>query len=109
MKRGDVVIVSTQGDYGKPRPAVIVQADLVTSQVESVIVCLMTGTASNTDMVRLPVQPTADNGLNQTSYLMAEKIMTFPNHKIAKRVGRVDAKTMSLIDRTLALVLGLAD
>jgi mRNA interferase MazF len=109
MKRGDVVIVSTQGDYGKPRPAIIVQADLVTGQVESVIVCLMTGTASNTDMVRLPVHPTPENGLNQISYVMAEKIMTFPSHKIAKRVGQVDTRTVALIDRTLAFVLGLAE
>jgi mRNA interferase MazF len=27
MKRGDVVIVAATGDYGKPRPAVIVQTD----------------------------------------------------------------------------------
>jgi mRNA interferase MazF len=27
MKRGDIVIVAIAGDYGKPRPAVIVEAD----------------------------------------------------------------------------------
>jgi mRNA interferase MazF len=27
MKRGDVVTVAAAGDYGKPRPAVIVQTD----------------------------------------------------------------------------------
>jgi mRNA interferase MazF len=27
MKGGDVVIVAATGDYGKPRPAVIVQTD----------------------------------------------------------------------------------
>jgi mRNA interferase MazF len=28
VKRGDVVTVAVQGDYGKPRPAVVVQSDL---------------------------------------------------------------------------------
>ena len=29
MRRGDVVLVVVPGDYGKPRPAVVVQTDLV--------------------------------------------------------------------------------
>ncbi|EQD75369.1 transcriptional modulator of MazE/toxin, MazF, partial [mine drainage metagenome] len=28
MKRGDVVTVVAPGDYGKPRPALVVQSDL---------------------------------------------------------------------------------
>ena len=28
MKRGDVVIVSAPGDFGKPRPAVVIQSDI---------------------------------------------------------------------------------
>ena len=27
MKRGDIVLAVARGDYGKPRPAVIVQSD----------------------------------------------------------------------------------
>jgi mRNA interferase MazF len=27
MKRGDLVTVAVQGDFGKPRPALIIQAD----------------------------------------------------------------------------------
>ena len=28
MKRGDLVTIALQGDYGKPRPALVVQSDL---------------------------------------------------------------------------------
>jgi PemK-like, MazF-like toxin of type II toxin-antitoxin system len=28
MKRGDVVVVALPGDFGKPRPALIIQSDL---------------------------------------------------------------------------------
>ena len=27
IKRGDVVVVAISGDYGKPRPAIVVQSD----------------------------------------------------------------------------------
>jgi mRNA interferase MazF len=33
----------TTGDYGKPRPAVIVQTDALPSEHASVVVCQMTG------------------------------------------------------------------
>ena len=109
MKSGDVVIVSSQGDYGKPRPAVIVQADFVTSDVESVIVCLMTGTAREIEMARIPVPPTPENGLRQVTFLMVEKIMTFPEHKISKIIGKVEPDILTRLDRTLTIVLGLAE
>jgi mRNA interferase MazF len=28
MQRGDLVVVAMQGDYGKPRPALVIQSDL---------------------------------------------------------------------------------
>ena len=28
MKRGDVITVALQGDFGKPRPALVIQSDL---------------------------------------------------------------------------------
>ena len=38
MRRGDIVVVAAPGDYGKPRPAVVVQADALTeSGIGSVI------------------------------------------------------------------------
>ena len=42
MRRGDVVTVATSGDYGKPRPAVIVQTDAFPESHASIVVCPMT-------------------------------------------------------------------
>ena len=42
MLRGEVVIVSAQGDYGKPRPAVVVQNSRLLDQLDSVTVCFLT-------------------------------------------------------------------
>src|SRR3546814_13784712 len=41
VKRGDIVAVSLQGDYGKPRPALIVQSNLLAA-LESLVICPIT-------------------------------------------------------------------
>ena len=47
MKRGDVVTVAPSGNYGKPRPAVIVQTDALPAKHGSVVVCQMTSECSD--------------------------------------------------------------
>jgi mRNA-degrading endonuclease toxin of MazEF toxin-antitoxin module len=37
MRRGDVVSIAAAGDYGKPRPAVIVQTDAFPASHASVV------------------------------------------------------------------------
>jgi mRNA interferase MazF len=49
MSRGDVVIVAASGDYGKPRPAVIVQSDAVPGSHASVVICPMTSETAEAD------------------------------------------------------------
>ena len=45
MRRGDVVLVVLPGDYGKPRPAITVQSDLLnTEDPASYLVCPLTTT-----------------------------------------------------------------
>ena len=63
MKRGDVVTVAAAGDYGKPRPAVIVQTDAFPASHASVVVCQMTSECSDAPDFRVTVDPTATNGL----------------------------------------------
>ncbi len=42
MKPGDVVTIAAAGDYGKLRPAVIVQTDALPAAHASVVICQMT-------------------------------------------------------------------
>ena len=37
-KRGDLVTVSLPGDYGKPRPALVIQNDLL-NELDSLVLC----------------------------------------------------------------------
>jgi len=46
VKRGDVVTVALQGDHGKPRPALVIQSDLVADH-PSIVVLPLTSTLTS--------------------------------------------------------------
>jgi mRNA interferase MazF len=63
LKRGDVVVVALAGDYGKPRPALVVQSDLFNETHASVTVVPVTSTLVDAPIFRLTVEPSPANGL----------------------------------------------
>ena len=73
-QRGDLVTVSLQGDYGKPRPALVIQSDLLT-ELDSVVLCPVTG-EPRTAAFRVTVEPTAHNGLRALSQVMVDRLST---------------------------------
>jgi len=109
MKRGDVVTVAATGDYGKPRPAVIVQTDALPAAHASVVVCQMTSDCSEAADFRVTIDPTAKNGLRVTSQVMADKPVTIRRERVGRQVGRLDDKDMARLNTALAFVMGLAD
>jgi mRNA interferase MazF len=109
MKRGDVVAVAASGDYGKPRPAVIVQSDAFPSSHASVIICQMTTELTEAADFRVTVEPSVSNGLRQRSQIMADKPVTVRRERIGKRIGRLDDKDAARLNVALAFCMGLAD
>jgi mRNA interferase MazF len=108
MRRGDIVTVSAPGDYGKPRPAAVVQSDWVTG-TESVLVSLLTGSLRDAPIFRLTVDPGPETGLKVTSQVMVDKIMALPRAKCGAVIGRLDDGSVAALNRMLAVVLGLVD
>jgi mRNA interferase MazF len=109
MNRGDVVTVAATGDYGKPRPAVVVQTDALPAAHASVVVCHMTSECSDAADFRVTIEPTASHGLRVRSQVMADKPVTIRRERIGRRVGRLDAKDIVRLNIALAFVMGLAD
>ncbi len=107
MKRGDVVLVVVPGDYGKPRPAVVIQTDLVNETHSSVVVCPVTSHLQDAELFRLTIEPSSDNGLQKTSQIMVDKILAVRKDKIRKGIGKIDEKLMIRLERSLAFWLGL--
>lgn len=109
MRRGDVVTVAAASDYGKPRPAVIVQTDALPSEHASVVICQMTSECVDAPDFRVTIDPTESNGLRVRSQVMADKPVTVRRERIGRRVGRLDDKDVSRLNIALAFVIGLAD
>ncbi len=110
MRRGDIVIVSAQGDHGKPRPAVVVQSDWLSAN-DSVLVALCTTTLIDapTPIYRLTVEPSATNGLERKSQIQVDKIVAMRRHKCRPTNGRLDDGTLTDLNHMLSVVIGLAD
>ena len=109
MKRGDVVIVAAAGDYGRPRPVVIVQTDALPQTHASVVICQMTSEIVDAPDFRITVDPTDRNGLQVRSQVMADKPVTVRRGRIRQLIGRLDQGDIRRLNVALALVMGLAD
>jgi mRNA interferase MazF len=109
MRRGDVVTVAATGDYGKPRPLVIVQTDALPAKHASVVVCQMTSDTRDAPDFRVTIDPSDRNGLRVTSQVMADKPVTIRRERIGQHVGHLDDKDMARLNIALAFVMGLAD
>jgi mRNA interferase MazF len=107
VKRGDVVTIALQGDYGKPRPALVVQSDLFDAH-PSVTVLPITSELRDTPLFRVDVEPSDANGLRKKSQVMVDKAQTVARAKVGKTCGHLDDQTMMAINRLLALFLGFA-
>ena len=105
--RGDFVTITMQGDFGKPRPALVIQADPF-SEHATVTVLPITSTLVAAPLFRITVQPSAQSGLQKPSQVMVDKAMTVKRDKLGQAFGRIDADGMVQIERCLAVFLGVA-
>ena len=108
MKRGDIITVSAPGDYGKPRPALVIQSDSLKS-TESVLVSLLISKIVDAPIYRLLLKPTAQNGLKLESQIMVDKILACPRDKCGAVIGKIDKASIVALNNLLAVVIGLAD
>src|SRR5512138_3069088 len=100
MKRGNLVLIALPGDYGKPRPALIVQSNLF-SDHPSMTICLLTSHLLQTPLFRFHVEPSIDNGLTVPSQVQIDKMMTVPRGKIGQVIGKLSRKEMYEITKLL--------
>ena len=108
MRRGDFVVVAVPGDYGKPRPALVVQSDLF-AKLPSVTLCPLTTTVRvDADLIRLTIEPSGENGLESTSQAMIDKVTTVAVGKVARVIGHADEALMVQVNRALTMFLGVA-
>jgi mRNA interferase MazF len=106
--RGDLVTIAPAGDYGKPRPAVVIQSDLFSEHPSVVLLPLTSDVRENVSNFRINLEPSEENKLVKVSQIMVDKPYTAPAEKVGKAFGRVDDRTLREIDRVLTVFLGIA-
>lgn len=105
--RGEFVSISMQGDFGKPRPALVIQANQFRESA-SVTVLPVTSTLIDAPLLRVTVHPASENGLQKPSQVMVDKVMTVKREKVGPAFGRIDVDALVEIERCLAVFLGIA-
>jgi len=107
MKRGDLVTIAMQGDFGKPRPALVIQADAF-GDLLSLTLLPVSSTLLDAPRLRVPLQPSAANGLQKPSQVMVDKAITVKRERVGPAFGRIDPGALIEVERCLAIFLGIA-
>jgi mRNA interferase MazF len=106
--RGELHAAVLSGDFGKPRPVVIVQADPYLEVHASVTVCPLTTHLTGFRLFRIAVAPDKRNGLKEASEVMVDKLSSLRRERIGDPIGRLSALDMRAIDEALRRWLALA-
>ena len=101
------MLTTASGDYGKPRPALVVQSDLFNETHASLTVCPITSTLVLAPLFRVALEPSSGNGLRKRSQAMADKIQTLKRDRIGKRIGAVTHEEMEEVEVAMRLWLRL--
>ena len=107
LKRGDLIPVVLSGAYGKPRPALVIQSDLFQKH-PSLTVLPITSELRPIEIFRIAAAPTKKNGLRVPSQIMVDKAHTIPREKAGDPFGELESRTLTIVNRALAVFLGLA-
>lgn len=107
LSRGDLVTIALSGDYGKPRPALVIQDDAF-GDLPSVAVLRLTSDIHDWPLFRVTVRPAKSTGLKTASQVMIDKPAAVPKTKIGRRIGQVDEATMQAISIAFARFFGLS-
>lgn len=113
INRGDVVLVpfpNSDLQTTKLRPALVVQSDEIESELQQVIVAMLSskvhraGRASRV-LLRIGSDETKETGLLSDSVIMTDNISTVLLSRVTRVIGRL--RDMSSVDRALRHSLGL--
>lgn len=108
MKRGDIVASVGRGDFStKPRPALIVQADLFVAHHPTMTVCPITSVLTGGGFGRVPIARDENTNLLADSEIEIDLVQAIRAERIGRHIGRATDDTMMLVDDALRRWLAL--
>jgi mRNA interferase MazF len=100
------VVVPIRLPRGKARPAVVVRSDLL-AELSYATVLPITSELRAGISLRIDVAPTVENGLRAASQVMVDWPRTVRFSDMGEVIGELDAATMRVVTRQMAVVLGI--
>ena len=108
LERGSIIISSIGGINGKPRPFAVIQTNLLTDNLFTVIVAPLTGEVNlQSEDFRPIIRPSITNHLDQVSQIMLDRITTIHKKDIHQVLGTVSKKELTGLNSCVSFVLGL--
>jgi mRNA interferase MazF len=107
MRHGSIAIGALPGDYGKPRPLLIIQSDKFDGMA-AVTVVPLTSNETMDAYWRIAIAPSQANGLTLRSDIMVDKIMSISREKLTQVIGEVDSSTLARVKAAVVDFLDLA-
>jgi mRNA interferase MazF len=107
VSRGEVVLAAMAGDYGKPRPWLVVQADQHNraDRPDSILVCPFTSHQEDLAYrvaVKLPY-----GSAERASWVMVDKLMAMKRERIRSVIARVSRQELAAVEVAMMDLLGL--
>jgi mRNA interferase MazF len=108
-RRGDIVLAVLSGDYGKPRPALVIQSDLFNETHASLVLCPLSSEVTGLTAFRVHLPASEETGLRVESEVMVDKMIAAKRERIRRRIGHAPREQLATVDRALTLFLSLGD
>jgi mRNA interferase MazF len=71
-------------------------------------ICPLTSLVVDAPLIRLPIAPTKQNGVQAVSHVIVDKITTVAKSTLQKRVGKLADDDRVRINRAVVMFLGVA-
>ncbi|MEG3165954.1 type II toxin-antitoxin system PemK/MazF family toxin [Sphingomonas sp. PB2P19] len=108
MKRGQIISTVGRGDFSrKPRPSLVIQAELFSAYHPAITVCPITSFETGDTLYRVPIPRTDDNGLLADSEIEIDLIQAIRRERIGSVIGMASDEIMFTVDQALRRWLAL--
>ena len=103
-----MVVADVSGQFtGKPRPAVIIQADAFTERA-TITICPITSVEVGASRFRLAIEPSDDLRLNRASWIEVDLITTVRRNRVRDAsIGRLSREELARLSAAIAVYLGI--
>jgi len=110
VRQGDIVLIELEkvrgSEYGKNRPAVIVQEDVYNDYFNTTVVALITGKVIPEYTTNVFLSKT-ESGLGRDSMILTNQLRSIDKSRINKTVSMISPSTLNKIKISLKRVFGL--